>query len=126
MPGGEMKKILIVEDEEELVRALQIRLANENFETIVASDGEEGLRKAKEESPDLIILDIILPKMNGYSVCRALKHDEKYKHIPIIMLTVKSQQQDIKTGYKGGADHYITKPFEVQDLLSSVKAYLKR
>ena len=121
-----MRKILIVEDEGELVKALQIRLQKENFETIVASDGEEGLRKARQEVPDLIILDIILPKMDGYSVCRVLKHDEKYKHIPVIMLTVKAQQQDIATGYKDGADRYITKPFEIQELLSNIKACLKK
>lgn len=120
-----MKKILIVEDEAELVKALQIRLHRENFETIVASDGEEGLRKVKEENPDLIVLDIILPRMDGYSLCRSLKGDEKYKHIPVIMLTVKAQQQDIATGYKNGADLYITKPFEIQELLSSIKALIK-
>jgi len=85
------KKILIVEDEPELVKALQIRL-QENYKLIVASDGEEGLKKAKEIVPDLIILDIILPGIDGYQVCQALKRDEKYKHIPVIMLTVKAQQ----------------------------------
>ena len=118
------KKILIVEDEPELVKALQIRL-QENYKLIVASDGEEGLKKAKEIVPDLIILDIILPGTDGYQVCQALKRDEKYKHIPVIMLTVKAQQQDIVKGYKDGANIYLTKPFEIQELLSSVKTLIK-
>jgi len=125
MTGGKsMKKILVVDDEPELVKALQIRL-QENYKLIVASDGEEGLKKAKEIVPDLIILDIILPGIDGYQVCQALKRDEKYKHIPVIMLTVKAQQQDIVKGYKDGANIYLTKPFEIQELLSSVKTLIK-
>ena len=120
------KRILIVEDENELARALQIRLEKAGFVTILASDGEEGLEKAKEEKPDLIILDIILPKRDGYSVCRKLKLDKEMSHIPIIMLSVKAQRHEIEEGYKNGASFYITKPFEIQTLLSQVEALLQK
>jgi len=120
------KRILIVEDENELARALQIRLEKAGFVTILASDGEEGLEKAKEEKPDLIILDIILPKRDGYSVCRKLKLDKEMSHIPIIMLSVKAQRHEIEEGYKNGASFYITKPFEIQTLLSQIEALLQK
>lgn len=119
------RRILIVEDESELTKALQIRLEKAGFVTIAVSDGKEGLKKAKEEKPDLIILDIILPKMDGYSVCRSLKSDVETSHIPIIMLSVKAQRHEIEEGYKNGASFYITKPFEIQTLLSQVKTLLQ-
>ena len=86
----------------------------------------EGLNKAKNENPDLIILDLMLPKMNGYKIARLLKFDQKYKNIPIIMLTAKAQESDKKLGFQTGADEYMTKPFEFDELLSTIERHLKK
>lgn len=119
------KKILVVDDEKELVKAIQIRLERAGYEIIIANDGEEGLEKAKRCKPDLIILDVMLPKMDGYKVCRLLKFDEKYKNIPIIMLTARAHESDAKISAEVGADMYITKPFDHQVVLSNVQRLMK-
>ena len=118
------KKVLVVEDEPELVKALELRLKTQDYEVITAFDGEEGLRKAREENPDLIILDLMLPKMDGFKVSRMLKFDDSHKHIPIIMLTAKSEREDEELGKETGADEYITKPFEWEHLAARVKKHL--
>jgi len=118
------KKILVIDDETELLKALTIRLKTSGYEVITAQDGQEGLEKAKSSNPDLIVLDILMPKMDGYEVCRLLKFDEKYKSIPVIMLTAKAQDIDKAMGKKVGADDYITKPFETQDLVDKIKKYI--
>ena len=118
------KKILFVEDEPELVKALEVRFRSQGYDIVTAMDGEEGLRKAREEDPDLIVLDIMLPKMDGYKVSRLLKFDEKRKNIPIIMLTAKAEETDRVTGEETGGDEYITKPFEWEYLLEKVKEHL--
>jgi len=120
-----MKKILVVDDEPFLVKALQIRLEHEGYEVISAYDGLEGLNKAREEKPDLIILDVMMPKKNGYQVCQELKSDDQYKYIPIIMLTAKGQKTEKEWGERTGADVYITKPFEDKELLAEIKKLLK-
>ena len=119
------KRILVVEDEAELVKAIQIRLEQAGYETLVAYDGMEALDKAHKEKPDLIILDLMLPKMDGYKVCRMLKFDEKYKKIPIIMLTARAQDSDEKLGLETGADAFITKPFQHEAVLAKIKELLK-
>jgi two-component system alkaline phosphatase synthesis response regulator PhoP len=119
-----MKKILIIEDEEDLVKGLKLNLADEEYEVDWASDGLEGLRKALQETPDLIILDIMLPKKNGLEVCRELR--QKNIGIPIIMLTAKGEEIDKVVGLEIGADDYITKPFSVRELLARLKAHLRR
>jgi DNA-binding response OmpR family regulator len=119
------KKILLVDDEESLVQLLSERLKFNGYEVITASDGQEGFEKAKKEKPDLILLDVMMPHMDGYQVCRLLKFDQRYKDIPIIMLTARTQEIDKKTGKETGADAYITKPFESQDLLKEIKKLLK-
>lgn len=119
-----LKKILVVDDEAELLKAISILLKTSGYEVITAQDGQEGLEKAKSLSPDLIVLDILMPKMDGYEACRLLKFDEKYKSIPIIMLTAKVQDIDKAMGKKVGADDYITKPFETQDLVDKIKKHL--
>ena len=119
------KKVLVVEDETELVAALEVRLKTEGYEVIAAYDGEEGLNKAREEEPDLIILDIMLPKMDGFKVSRILKFDERYEHIPIIMLTAKTEQEDKALGDETGANEYITKPFEWEYLSGKIKELLE-
>ena len=120
------KKIMIVDDEVDLVETVRFPLEMEGFNVMVSYNGEDALNKAREESPDLIILDLMLPKLDGYKVCRLLKFDEKYKHIPILMLTAKTQEKDKILGMETGADEYITKPFEMEDLLEKVKTYLNK
>lgn len=119
------KRILIVDDEPDLIDMLKDRLEAEGYTVIAASDGVEGLEKAKTEKPDLILLDIMMPKMDGYQVCRFLKFDEAFKHIPIILLTARAQPQDKKWGLAVGADDYVSKPFDQADLLKKIKERLK-
>ena len=120
-----MTKILIVDDEKDIVETMAFMLISKGFETIFAYDGEEGLKLAKEEHPDLIILDVMMPKINGYKICRLLKYDAKYKNIPIIMVTARSQENDKLIGEETGADEYITKPFEFTDILEVINKYTK-
>ena len=120
------EKILLVEDDTNLVKAITIRLEASDYVVVAAIDGEEGLKKAQSEKPDLIILDIMLPKINGFDICRKLKVDKLYKGIPIIMLTAKFQPSDINFGKAMGADAYITKPFDSQALLVKIKELLKK
>ncbi len=118
------KTVLIVDDEPDIVESIKFNLEFENIESIEAYDGEEALSKARKENPDLIILDIMLPKINGYKIARLLKFDESYKHIPIIMLTARTQKTDIKLGEETGADEYVIKPFDMEMLVALVKKYL--
>lgn len=120
-----VKKILIVDDEPELAEMVKTRLEANNYEVITAADGQEGLDKAKKENPDLIILDILLPRMDGYKVCGLLKTDIKHNKIPVVMLTVKSQESDKKLGKEVGAEAYIVKPFEAQALLEEIRKLLE-
>jgi len=119
------KRILIVDDERELVKAIEIRLQQAGYEALVAYDGKEGLEKTYKEKPDLIILDLMLPKMDGYKVCSLLKADTRYSKIPIIIFTARAQESNIEMGQEAGADAYMTKPFEYQVLLSKIKELLK-
>ena len=118
------EKILIIEDEEDLVKGLKLNLAGEGYDVAWAYDGQEGIRKALEERPDLIILDIMLPKMDGLEVCREIR--QKNMNIPIIMLTAKGEEIDKVVGLEVGADDYITKPFSIRELLARLKAHLRR
>lgn len=119
------KKILVVDDETELVKAIQIRVEQAGYETLTAYDGQEGLAKAQKEKPDLIVLDLMLPKMDGYKVCGLLKNDARYNKIPIIMLTARAQDTDEKLGYECGADAFITKPFNHQVVIGKIKELFK-
>jgi DNA-binding response OmpR family regulator len=105
---------------------MKMRLEANGYEVIAAYDGQQALDKAKAQNPDLIVLDLMLPKMDGYKVCRLLKFDEKYKHIPIIMFTARAQDTDKKIGFEVGADAYIIKPFEPQVLLGKIKELLNK
>lgn len=118
------KKVLVVEDEAELTGAIQIRLEQAGYEVLIAYDGQEALEKARTENPDLIVLDLMLPKIDGYKVCRMLKFDEKYKKIPVVMLTARAQEKDENLGYEVGADAFITKPFKYQVLLAKIAELL--
>jgi DNA-binding response OmpR family regulator len=117
------KKILIIEDEQDLIKGLKLNLSDEGYQVDWALDGKEGLRKAVEEAPDLIILDIMLPEMNGLDVCRELR----YKNIntPVIMLTAKGEEIDKVVGLEIGADDYMTKPFSIRELIARIKARLR-
>ncbi len=119
-----LPKILIIDDEVDLVETVRFPLELEGYQVLVAYNGEEGLQLARKENPDLIILDLMLPKIDGFKVCRFLKFDDKYKHIPIIMLTARSQEKDRLLGKETGADEYITKPFDIDDLLNRIKKYI--
>ncbi|MFH1902157.1 MAG: response regulator [Candidatus Omnitrophota bacterium] len=120
------KRILLVDDEIELVEMVKMRLEAGGYEVITAYDGQEALDKAKRVKPDLIILDIMLPKMDGYKVCGLLKADIRYSKIPIIMFSAKAQEEDMKLGEEVGAQSYVTKPFEPQVLLSKITELLKQ
>jgi DNA-binding response OmpR family regulator len=120
------KRILLIEDEVDMVYALTLHLEAMNCEVLSAGDGQTGLDMARKEKPDLIILDLMLPKLDGYKVCRMLKFDERYKKIPIMMFTARVQEQDKKLGQEVGADDYITKPFDSKVLLDKINALLKK
>lgn len=120
----EKKKVLIVDDEPDIVESLKFALELEGIECIVAQAGEDALLMARHAKPDLILLDIMLPKMNGYKVSRLLKFDQAYKHIPIIMLTARAQEKDREVGIETGADEYVTKPFAMGELVELVKRYI--
>ena len=119
------KRILVVDDEEGIVKLVKMYLEHHRYEVITANDGQEGLEKAKTEKPDLIVLDLMLPKMNGYKVCGLLKKDTRYAKIPVVMFTARAQEKDVKLGQEVGADAYITKPYEPEVLLSKIKELLK-
>ena len=119
------KRILVVDDEADLREMLSLRLEANGYEVLTAADGEEGLAKARKEKPDLIILDLMLPKVDGYKICLMLEYDEKYKKIPIILFTARAQETDVSMGEEVGADAYIIKPFEPGILLAKIKELIK-
>lgn len=120
------KRILIIDDEEDILNLLRFRLEANNYEVASALDGQEGLNKARSMKPNLIILDLMLPKLDGYKICRMLKFDESYKDIPIIMFTARAQKNDEELGMEVGADAYITKPFESEVLLNKMRELLEK
>ena len=119
-----MTRILIVEDEPNMVAGLRDNFEFEGYEVLTAYDGAEGLQRALAESPDLIVLDVMMPKMSGLDVCKQLK--AKRPSIPIIMLTARGQEVDKVVGLELGADDYVTKPFSIRELIARVKAVLRR
>jgi two-component system phosphate regulon response regulator PhoB len=125
-PTVARKRILIIEDERDLTDVLTYNLQREGYETHVAHDGQEGLRKAQTLLPDLILLDLMLPTMNGEQVCRELRAGERTRDIPIIMLSAKAEETDQVVGFSLGADDYVTKPFSVKVLQQRIKALQRR
>ena len=117
------KKILIVEDDHNISELLQLYLKNEGYETVIANDGGEGVDQFRKFRPDLVLLDLMLPVMDGWGVLRTIRQDSK---VPVIMLTAKGETSDKVTGLKQGADDYITKPFEMKEVLARVEAVLRR
>ncbi|NWJ97071.1 MAG: response regulator [Chloroflexi bacterium] len=120
-----MSKILVVDDEPLIVEMIEDNLKSEDYTVTKAYSGEEALSLVESDPPDLILLDLMLPGMDGYEVCRQLQRDARFNHIPIIMLTAKSAVTDRVTGYERGADDYITKPFEADELLIRVRAQIR-
>jgi DNA-binding response OmpR family regulator len=118
------KKILVVEDEPDILKTVQIMLEMEGYEVISASDGITALNQARQQSPDLIILDIMLPKLDGYKVCRLLKYDKKHSTIPIIVFTARSRKEDEDLAKDSGADLFITKPFNPDKLINAINQFL--
>jgi two-component system phosphate regulon response regulator PhoB len=119
-------RILIIEDERGLTDVLTYNLQREGYDVSVAHDGQEGLRKAQMQLPDLIILDLMLPTMDGLDVCRELRAGDRTRHVPILMLTAKAEETDQVVGFTMGADDYVTKPFSVKVLLQRIKALQRR
>ena len=120
------KKILIVEDEEDVIELIRYNLAKEGFNCDAAYNGQEALKKAQATLPDLVLLDLMLPEVDGLEVCKRLKSSPQTEHIPIVMVTAKSDEADIITGLELGADDYITKPFSPKVLVARVRAVLRR
>jgi DNA-binding response OmpR family regulator len=118
---SEKIRILLVDDEPSIVKMVGKRLEVEGFEVSIAMDGQEGLKKAQTETPDLMILDLMLPKLNGYEVCTMLKQDARFQKIPIVMFSAKAQDKDEKLGKECGADAYVRKPFKAQELIDQIK-----
>ncbi len=118
------KTALIVEDEKNIVDILRFNLQREGFATLEAYDGETGLRLAMEKNPDILLLDVMLPKMNGFDVCRALR--ERGNNLPVLILTAREEEADKVLGLEIGADDYITKPFSMRELMARVKANIRR
>lgn len=121
-----MKKILAVDDDAMVLAVIKKRLEFAGYEVITAMEGLEGLKKARTENPDLIVLDLILPNLNGYQICAMLKRDSTYRNIPIVMLTSRSQQADIAEGLKAGADAYITKPYDPDEFITTIQNLLTK
>jgi len=128
-PGGFMgdskPRILIVDDEPDLVAVLRLGLQMEGFEVLEAGDGEEGLRKAQQDKPDLVVLDLMLPRMDGYQVCRTLKFDARFKSLPIFILSARPGEKDKRLALEMGADVFIGKPYDLKDLVKRIRQRLK-
>ncbi|MBU1726631.1 MAG: response regulator transcription factor [Candidatus Omnitrophica bacterium] len=120
------EKILIVDDEKDIVRMLDYNLKKEGYRTVTAADGEDALESVKKERPDLIILDLMLPRIDGLEVCKILKKDSKTASTPVIMLTAKAQESDKIVGLELGADDYVTKPFSPREMVARIRAVLRR
>ena len=120
------KRILVVDDEKDIVELLQYNLEKEGYKISTVFSGEQCLENIKTELPDLILLDLMLPEIDGLDVCKILKSNSRTSNIPIIMLTAKGEETDIVLGLELGADDYITKPFKIRELLARVKAVLRR
>jgi DNA-binding response OmpR family regulator len=120
------RRVLVVDDEPDVVESISFRLGLENIECLAAGDGAEGLRIAQEQLPDLIVLDVMMPKLTGYKVARALKQDVRCRHIPIILLTARSQAGDRMLGVDSGANEYMTKPFDLDELTGKILKYLEQ
>ena len=119
------KKILLADDEADIVTLVSARLKAGGYEVVSATDGETALKLAKEQGPDMVILDVMMPKLDGYKVCRLLKFDSRYKTIPVMMLTARTQPEDIELATACGADAYMTKPLDSKEFLAKIAQLLQ-
>ncbi len=119
------KKILLADDEADIVALVSARLKASGYEVIPATDGETALKLAKEQGPDMVILDVMMPKLDGYKVCRLLKFDSRYKGIPVMMLTARTQPEDIQLATECGADAYMTKPLDSKEFIAKIAQLLQ-
>lgn len=121
-----MAKILIAEDERDIRDLITFTLTFAGYQVVTAANGEEALQKARAEIPDLIMMDVRMPKMTGYEACIEMKKDEQIKHIPVVFLSAKGQDSEVNTGLEAGAVEYILKPFSTEQLIGSVKELLQK
>jgi phosphate regulon transcriptional regulator PhoB len=121
-----MKRVLIIEDDRDIVELVRYNLANEGFQVSAAYDGGTGLTTLKKTPPDLLLLDLMLPKLSGLEICREIRRDDSLNRLPILMLTARGEEADRVVGLEMGADDYVTKPFSPRELLARVKALLRR
>lgn len=119
------RRILAVDDEKHIVRLIQVNLERQGYEVLTAFDGKEALQKVEEERPDLVVLDVMMPYMDGFEVLQNLKRNPDTRDIPVIMLTAKAQDADVFKGWQSGVDMYLTKPFNPMELISFVKRIFK-
>jgi two-component system alkaline phosphatase synthesis response regulator PhoP len=120
------KRILIVDDEPNIVVSLDYLMKREGYETTIAVDGEGALWALGEKTPDLVILDVMLPKLNGFDVCEAIRANPKWRNVKILMLSAKGRDTDVAKGLRLGADAYVTKPFSTQDLVAQIAQLLRK
>ena len=125
MPPGARATILVIEDEAGIARMIQVLLEARGFATVVTYSGDEALRHLAEQSVDLVLLDVMMPGMDGYEVCRRIKGDPRWRHVPVIMLTAKDTTRDKIHGLEVGADDYITKPFNTDELVARIRVLLR-
>jgi DNA-binding response OmpR family regulator len=121
-----LPRILVVDDEPDLRSVLRFSLEAERFEVHEAADGEEGLRMACDLLPDLVLLDLMLPRMDGYKVCRALKFDDRYRNIPVFILSARSGETDRRLALELGADAFVIKPYDLKDLVARIRERLRK
>src|SRR5262252_7484807 len=121
-----MKRVFIIEDDRDIVELVRYNLANEGFQVTAAHDGAIGLATLKKTPPDLLLLDLMLPKLSGLEICREIRRDEGLNRLPILMLTARGEEADRVVGLEMGADDYVTKPFSPRELIARVKALLRR
>src|SRR5687768_13551826 len=126
--GGRMGRntVLVIDDARDLIELVRVNLEKSGFDVLAASDGRSGLAIAAEHAPDVILLDLMMPGMDGLEVCRHIRNDPRIRHIPIIMLTARAEETDRVIGLEMGADDYVTKPFSPRELVARVKAILRR
>ena len=119
-----MAKVLVIDDDPFIVRLIRAKIEQLGHEVITAADGEDGITAALQADPDLVLLDLMMPRVNGLEVCHALREKETTRHIPIVMLTGKGQEQDVEQGFAAGATEYLVKPFSPRELQARVRALI--
>jgi DNA-binding response OmpR family regulator len=123
---SETTRILVADNDEDILTLVAFRLERQGYEVLVARDGAEALERARQELPDLCVLDVMMPKLTGYDVTRELRADPRTQDVPVILLTARVQEADVRSGFEAGADDYVRKPFSPQELRERVAAALKK